>query len=96
MFFGWGFENDDRKISSFNPDVWPIEDIINGLNELVDLDDKGLADIICYSKNKNLDFITLKQSNKSKVAIVTGGEGYTSVCNAVEALPVALNFYEKD
>ena len=50
------FKNDKRKISSFNPDVWPITDVLNGLNKLAKLDELGLVKMISYSNDKKKYF----------------------------------------
>lgn len=96
LYYGWNLDDDICLTNPSPLNVWPDDDIVKSLNELADLDDKKLADIIPYSNsNKELDFIILKQSKCSKVAIVTAGGGYSSVCTAVESLPVGMYLYKK-
>jgi acetyl esterase/lipase len=73
--------------------VWPQQILIDSLNELTVLENKGH---ISYEKSDLYSVLKYKQVEAGKkVAIVLAGGGYGCVCVLPEDLPISVNLYKK-
>ena len=85
-------EKEYEKLLTEQLDVWPKEDILISLNYLRYLSYEHQT---TFLNKRDYSALGLLQKEKSKVAIVLAGGGYSNVCVLPEGLPVCVELHKK-
>ena len=88
------------KVKDLNPQVWPIQDEIDGLNYMKDWISKGYVNRYPlykkeYQDKDNIGLVEFKKGPNKKVIIVVPGGGYSNVCMLGEGLPFVKPFFDE-
>lgn len=95
LCYGWDAINDNRSVCDLYPDIWPIDKMIESLNQIIELEKVNNVQLIFPFSNSDVSALFIKNKPNSKVAFVYSGGAYCCVCNMVEGLPVAMELFKQ-